>query len=68
MQILIPNHWTELGDAFWSVRGRTEGTEERGNSIGRPTMSTNLDLWELPETEQLTKKNTQVCPKSLEPK
>ena len=50
MQILTANHWTEVRDPYGRVRGRIEGTEGDGNPIGRPTVSTNLDPWELPET------------------
>ena len=41
------NHWTEVGASYGRVRGRIEGTEGDGNPIGRPTVSTNLDPWEL---------------------
>ena len=40
------------------VRGKIEGAEGDGNPIGRPTVSTNLDPWELPETEPPTKEHT----------
>jgi hypothetical protein len=49
MHVLTANHWTENGDPYGRVRGRIEETEGHGNPIGRPTVSTNLDLWELPE-------------------
>jgi hypothetical protein len=32
---------------YGRVRGRTQGTKRDGNPIGRPTVSTNLDPWEL---------------------
>lgn len=31
--------------------GRVEGPEENGTSTGRPALTTNLDPWELPESE-----------------
>ena len=55
MQILTANHWTELRDPYGRVRERSEGNEGDGNPIGRPTVSTNLDSWELPETKPPTK-------------
>ena len=60
MQILIAKHWTEVRDPYGRVRGRIEGAEGDGNPIGRPTVSTNLDPWELPETEPPTKEHTQA--------
>jgi hypothetical protein len=43
---------------YGRVRRRIKGTEGNGIPIGRPTVSTNLDLWELPETEPSTKEHT----------
>jgi hypothetical protein len=60
MQISTAKHWTEVGDPCGRVRGRIEGTEGDGNPIGRPTVSTNLDPWELPETKPPTKEHTQA--------
>ena len=60
MQILTANHRTEMGDPYGRVRGRIEETEGDGNPIGRPTVSTNLDCWELPETEPPTRQHTQA--------
>jgi hypothetical protein len=57
MQILIASHWTEVRDPYGRVRGRIEGAEGDGNLIERPTVSTNLDSWELPETKPLTKEH-----------
>ena len=51
MQILTANHWTEVKGPYGRVRGRIEGEEGDGNPIGRPTLSTNLDPQELPETK-----------------
>jgi hypothetical protein len=47
------------------MRGRTEGTEgteEDDDPTGRPTVSTNLDTWKLPETEPPTKEHSQAGP------
>jgi hypothetical protein len=40
------------------ARERTEGTEGDGNPIGKSTLSTNLDPWELPEIKPLNKEHT----------
>jgi hypothetical protein len=37
----------ELGDFYGRDEGRIEGPEGNKNSTGRPTESTNLDLWGL---------------------
>ena len=37
------------------MEGRIEGVGKDGNPTGRPTVSTNLDPWELPETKPPTK-------------
>jgi hypothetical protein len=44
------------------IRGRTEEAEGDGNPIGRTTVLTNLDPWELPETKPLTKEHTWAGP------
>jgi hypothetical protein len=64
MQILTAKLWIEGGDPYGRVRERTEGAEGAkgdGNHIRRPTESTILDLWELPETKTPTKKYGLVC-------
>jgi hypothetical protein len=58
MQILTGSHWTEVGDQYGRVRGRTEGAEGDGNPIGRTTVSTNPDSLELSETKPKTKEHT----------
>jgi hypothetical protein len=63
MQILTVNHWIEVGDPYGRVRGRIEGAEADGNPIGRPTVSTNLEHWELSETKPPTKVHTWAGPK-----
>jgi hypothetical protein len=40
----------EVRDLYRRVRGRIEGPEGDGNPTGRPTVSTKLDFWKLPET------------------
>ena len=48
-------HWMEVTNPYIRVRGMTEGSEGLGNPTGRPTLSTNLDPWELSETEHQPK-------------
>jgi hypothetical protein len=57
VHILRANHWTEVWDPYERVRGRTEGDEEDDNTFRRPTVSTNLDRWEYPETMPTTKEH-----------
>jgi hypothetical protein len=38
---------SELRDSYGRTGGRIVGTKEDGNSIGKPTELTNLDLWAL---------------------
>jgi hypothetical protein len=42
------------------VRGRTEGAKRDGNPTGRPTVSTNSDLWKFPETKPPTREYTRA--------
>jgi len=65
MQILTADHWTEVGDPCGRVRGRIEEDEGDSNPIGKPTVSTNLDAWELPETKPPTKGHTWTDPRPL---
>ena len=58
MQILTADHQTEVREPYGRVRGRIEGTEQDGNPTGKPTVSTNLDSWELQETEPPTNEHT----------
>jgi hypothetical protein len=44
MQIRMAKYWTEVRDACGRVKGRAEGAEGDGNPIGRPKVSTNLEL------------------------
>ena len=40
------------------VRGKIEEAEENGNHIRSPTVSTNMDPWELSEAKPPTKEHT----------
>jgi hypothetical protein len=57
----------EAGDSYGrvAVRGRIEGPEEHRDSTGKPLGSTNLDLWELSETEPPTKEQIQAGTRPL---
>lgn len=52
MQSLTLDRDQRLLGGVW---GRIEGPEGDRNATGRPTVSTNLDPWELSETELPTK-------------
>jgi hypothetical protein len=54
--MLTANHCTEVGDPM------EELGEGDCNPIGRTTVSTNLDPWELPETKPPTKEHTWAGP------
>jgi hypothetical protein len=56
--ILTANHWTEVGDPYGRVKGRIKETGGNGNPIGRQTVSTILDPWELSDTKPPTKDHT----------
>jgi hypothetical protein len=45
----------EFGNTHGRFGERVEGQKEDGNSLERPTESTNLDLWELLELSHLPK-------------
>jgi hypothetical protein len=47
----------EVGNSYGRIRGRSEGTEADGNPVGRTTVLTNLDLWELSEANPPTKEH-----------
>jgi hypothetical protein len=57
MQMVIANHWTEVGDSYGRVTGKNKAAEGDCNPIGRPILSTNLDPWELPETKPPTREH-----------
>jgi hypothetical protein len=63
MQILTARHWTEVRNSYGKLRGRIEGTEGVDNPIERPTVSTNLETWEFPETELPTKEHIPARPR-----
>jgi hypothetical protein len=44
MQIIVPNQWAEAGKSCGWIREKLEEAEEKGDPIGRPAVSTNLDL------------------------
>jgi hypothetical protein len=52
----------ELWESYGRVGRKTEGPEEDMDSTETPTESTNLDHWELPETESPTKEYVQAGP------
>jgi hypothetical protein len=41
--ILTTNHWTKVEDPYGWIRVKIEGAEGESNSIGKPSVSTNLD-------------------------
>jgi hypothetical protein len=65
MNTLIAKHWTEVRYQYAIIRGRIKGAEGDSKPIERPIVSTNLDLWELPETKPLTKEYTMHTRTSL---
>lgn len=67
MQILTAKHWREIRDSDERVSVRIEVTEGDSNYIGRPTVTSNLDLWELPERKPPTKEHTEAGLRPLEP-
>ena len=48
----------------WGAEGSIERLGGDRNSTGRPTESTNMDPWRLPETEPLTKEHTRAGSRS----
>ena len=38
------NQWSEVGNPYGWIRKRLEEIEEDGDTIGRPAVTTNLDL------------------------
>ena len=51
-------HFHSFWGHFGWIRKRLEETEEEGNPIGRPAVSTNLDPWDLSDTEPPTRQHT----------
>jgi hypothetical protein len=60
VQILTFKHWTEAKDSYRRSREKIEGTEGDDNPTGRPTVSSNLDFWALPETDPPNKEHTWI--------
>jgi hypothetical protein len=58
MQIFAPNQRTEAGDSCAWIREKLEEAEEEDSPMGRPAVSTNLDLWDLRDTETPTRQHT----------
>jgi len=54
MQVFSPNQCTEVRDPCGWIKERLKEAEEEGNPIGRPAVSTNLELWDLSDTEPTT--------------
>jgi hypothetical protein len=54
----------ELKESFRRVQVELSEVEGVTDTTGTPAESTNLDLWELPETEPPTKKHTWAKPKA----
>jgi hypothetical protein len=50
LQLLTSNKWTEAGDPYGWIREKLEETEEEDSPIGRPAVSTTLDLQNLSDT------------------
>jgi hypothetical protein len=55
MLIVTVTFWTEFKDTYGKVRGKIKAAEVNDNSIGRPTLLTNTDPWDLPETKSPSK-------------
>jgi hypothetical protein len=55
----------KLREFYGRVGGRTERPEDDRDFTEKPTESTNLDPWGLPETESPTKEQAQAGPRSL---
>jgi hypothetical protein len=47
---------------YGKVRERIESVQGDGNSTGRPKVLTNLNPWEIPETEPAIKEHTRAGP------
>ena len=54
------SQWTETGDPCVWIRELLQEAEEEGDPIGRPTISTNLEPWDLSDTEQPTRQHMPV--------
>lgn len=64
MHVPTANYWMSSGTSMEELgKGFKERTEV-DNCIGRPTVSNNLEPWELPEIEPPTQEHSQVGPRS----
>jgi len=57
MKIFIPNQQTEALEPSGWIREKLEETEEKGDSVGGPAVSTNMDTWNLLDTEPPIREN-----------
>jgi hypothetical protein len=55
----------ELGHSYGRIRGRISGPKGDRNSTGRPTESTNLDLWQISQSESPAEEHTWAGPRPL---
>lgn len=62
MEFITAKHWTEVGDLYKRVKGKTEGVEGNDNLKGTPTVSTTSDPWKLPQTKPTTKEHIWADP------
>ena len=54
MKIFSPNQWTEAAESCCWINKRVKEAEDKGNSVGGPTVLTNLDLWDLSNLDRQT--------------
>ena len=47
MEMFAPNQWKEAVDPCSWIRGKLEEAEEKGDPVGGPAVSLNLDSWDL---------------------
>jgi hypothetical protein len=62
MQILTPNHWTEVGNPSGGIRRGIKGAEGEGDPIERSAVSINIIPW---ETEPTTRQHRWAGPRPL---
>ena len=63
MHILTAKHWTDIGTSMKELEEGLKELKKDGNTIGRPTVSANMDPWYLPETKSATKEHTWAGPR-----
>ena len=64
-QLLTPNQWSEVEDPCGWIKERLEEAEEEDDPIRRPTLSTNLDSWDLSDPQPPRRQHTLAGPRSL---